>query len=427
MNTESACYWPAGYKMTENNIKENAQAWLEKNWSIDLSLLAWRTQLLESGWGVPSWPKEYFGLGLSESESSDVDEVFAEMGAIGAAHSGVRMLAAATLLEHANDSQKHRYLPGIITGAEAWCQLFSEPGSGSDLAGATTKAEREGDEWIVNGQKVWTTSAHHADFGLLLARTNWDKPKHQGLTFFVLDMRQPGVEVRQLKQMNGHASFNEVFFTDARIPHQNLVGTEENGWPVAITTLAHERRSFDRNRDGGGIMKKTGPIYDEYRKEIEVANEPYRWYPQRAGRVDLIVERARQTGSIKDPVIRQEIAKLLMLSESAQWTAARARAAQRAGKPQGPEGSLGKLAASNIARMASKVHTMITGSDAMLTGENSPMEGVIAEILVSVPAVSIAGGTDEIQKNIIAERVLEMPKETRFDNGPFKDVPRNQA
>ena len=153
-------------------------------------------------------------------------------------------------------------------------------------------------------------------------------------------------------------------------------------------------------------MKKAGPIYDEYRKEVEVANEPYRWYPQRAGRVDLIVERARQTGAIKDPIIRQEIAKLLMLSESAQWTAARARAAQKAGKPQGPEGSLGKLAASNIARMASKVHTMITGSDAMLTGENSPMEGVIAEILVSVPAVSIAGGTDEIQKNIIAKQVL---------------------
>ena len=414
-------------KMEEDDIKKSAQTWLKTNWSADLSLLAWRTLLLESGWGVPSWPKEYFGLGMNPNQASQVEEAFAEIGAIGAAHSGVRMLAAATLLEHASDSQKRKYLPGIITGTEAWCQLFSEPGSGSDLAGATTKAEKHGDEWIVNGQKVWTTSAHHADFGLLLARTNWDTPKHQGLTFFILDMHQPGVEVRQLKQMNGHASFNEVFFTDARVPHENLVGTEGNGWPVAITTLAHERRSFDRSRDGGGIMKKNGPIYDEYRKEVEVANEPYRWYPQRAGRVDLIVERAHETGAIKDPVTRQEIAKLLMLNQSAQWTAARARAAQQAGKPQGPEGSLGKLAASNVARLASKVHTMITGSDAMLTGSDSPMDGIIAEILVSVPAVSIAGGTDEIQKNIIAERVLEMPKETRFDTGPFKDVPRNQA
>ena len=413
--------------MEESNIKQQARDWIESNWNPEQSLLAWRTKLLESGWGVPSWPKDFFGLGLTPAKTIEVDEVFSELGAIGAANSGVRMLAAATLLEHASDSQKQRYLPGIVTGAESWCQLFSEPGSGSDLAGATTKAEREGDEWVINGQKVWTTSAHHADFGLLLARTNWDKPKHQGLTFFVLDMRQPGVEVRQLKQMNGHASFNEVFFTDARIPHEHMVGAEENGWPVAITTLAHERRSFDRNRDGGGLLRRSGPIYDEYRKEIEIANEPYRWYPQRAGRVDLVVERARETGAIKDPVIRQEIAKLLMLNNSAQWTAARARAAQIAGKPQGPEGSLGKLAASNVARLASRVHTMITGSSAMLTGESSPMNGVIAEILVSVPAVSIAGGTDEIQKNIIAERVLNMPKETRFDTGPFKDVPRNQA
>lgn len=413
--------------MEESNIKQQARDWIESNWNPEQSLLAWRTKLLESGWGVPSWPKDFFGLGLTPAKTIEVDEVFSELGAIGAANSGVRMLAAATLLEHASDSQKQRYLPGIVTGAESWCQLFSEPGSGSDLAGATTKAERDGDEWVINGQKVWTTSAHHADFGLLLARTNWDKPKHQGLTFFVLDMRQPGVEVRQLKQMNGHASFNEVFFTDARIPHENMIGAEENGWPVAITTLAHERRSFDRNRDGGGLLRRSGPIYDEYRKEIEIANEPYRWYPQRAGRVDLVVERARETGAIKDPVIRQEIAKLLMLNNSAQWTAARARAAQIAGKPQGPEGSLGKLAASNVARLASRVHTMITGSSAMLTGESSPMNGVIAEILVSVPAVSIAGGTDEIQKNIIAERVLNMPKETRFDTGPFKDVPRNQA
>ena len=413
--------------MEESNIKQQARDWIESNWNPEQSLLAWRTKLLESGWGVPSWPKDFFGLGLTPAKTIEVDEVFSELGAIGAANSGVRMLAAATLLEHASDSQKQRYLPGIVTGAESWCQLFSEPGSGSDLAGATTKAERDGDEWVINGQKVWTTSAHHADFGLLLARTNWDKPKHQGLTFFVLDMRQPGVEVRQLKQMNGHASFNEVFFTDARIPHENMIGAEENGWPVAITTLAHERRSFDRNRDGGGLLRRSGPIYDEYRKEIEIANEPYRWYPQRAGRVDLVVERARETGAIKDPVIRQEIAKLLMLNNSAQWTAARARAAQIAGKPQGPEGSLGKLAASNVARLASRVHTMITGSSAMLTGESSPMNGVIAEILVSVPAVSIAGGTDEIQKNIIAERVMNMPKETRFDTGPFKDVPRNQA
>jgi hypothetical protein len=192
-----------------------------------------------------------------------------------------------------------------------------------------------------------------------------------------------------------------------------------------MTTLAHERRSFDRTRGGGALSKLEGSIYDEYRRELEVDNEPYKWYPQRAGRVDLIIERAQETGAINDPVIRQEIAKLLIMSRTAQWTAARARAAQQAGKPQGPEGSLGKLAASNIARLAARVHTDISGTDAMLSGPDSPGLGVIAEILVSVPAVSIAGGTDEIQKNIISERVLGMPKEPRFDTGPFKDVPRN--
>lgn len=411
--------------MDLESLKRDVTAWLGEHWNPDQTLLEWRLKLLESGWGAPSWPIDYYGRGLPVSAVETVDDVFTAHGALGAAHSGVRMLAAATLLEHASDAQKRQYLKGIITGEDAWCQLFSEPGSGSDLAGASTRADRQGDEWVINGQKVWTTSAHHADYGLLLARTDWDQPKHQGLTYFVIDMHQPGVEVRQLRQMNGHASFNEVFFTDARVPHENLVASLGHGWQVAVTTLAHERRSFDRARGGGGLLQKQGPIYDEYRREVAIANEPYTWYPQRAGRVDLVVDRAIETGAIKDPVCRQEVARLLTMQRSAQWTAARARAAQNAGKPPGPEGSLGKLAASNVARLASKVHTMITGSDSMLTGPNSPHDGVIAEILVSVPAVSIAGGTDEIQKNIIAERVLQLPKETRYDTGPFKDVPRN--
>ena len=163
----------------------------------------------------------------------------------------------------------------------------------------------------------------------------------------------------------------------------------------------------------------------EERAETEKANQPYKWYPQRAGRVDLIIDRAKETGANKDPYVRQEIAKLLILAKSADWTARRARAAQQQGRPQGPEGSLGKLAGSHVARACSRVHTLITGTDAMLTGSESPRDGIIAEILVSVPAVSIAGGTDEIQRNIIAERVLDLPKEPRFDTGPFRDVRKN--
>jgi alkylation response protein AidB-like acyl-CoA dehydrogenase len=412
-------------KVTEAEVRAEVREWLAANWDPDMSLLEWRSKLADSGWGAPQWPKEWYGRGLSSSLARVVEEEFANVGAVSAARSGVRHLAAATLLEHGSDAQKKKFLRRILTGEDTWCQFFSEPGSGSDLAGATTKAELQGDFWIVNGQKVWTTSAHHADHGLLLARTDWDAPKHDGLSYFVIDVKQPGVDVQPLRQMNGHASFNQVFFTDAKVPAENLVGRVGDGWKVAMTTLAHERRGADGLATPSKKGVRQGKIHVEERAENDKANEPYRWYPQRAGRVDLIIERAKETGANKDPHIRQEIAKLMILAKSAEWTARRARAAQQQGRPQGPEGSLGKLAASHVARACARVHTMMTGTDAMLTGRESPREGVIAEILVSVPAVSIAGGTDEIQRNIIAERVLELPKEPRFDTGPFRNVRRN--
>ena len=193
-----------------------------------------------------------------------------------------------------------------------------------------------------------------------------------------------------------------------------------------MTTLMHERRNAGNIfTDAGRRGTFEGSIYEQEAEENKILLEPYTWYPQRAGRVDLAVPRALATGAIHDPVTRQEIAKLLIMSRSAEWTALRARAAQQQGQPQGPEGSLGKLAGSNIAKQASKVHTMITGVDAMTSGEQSPEAGVIAEILLSVPAISIAGGTDEIQRNIISERVLGMQKEPRMDTGPFKDVRKN--
>ena len=357
---------------------------------------------------------------------SAVDEEFDRIGAVGVAKMGIRTLAAATILAHGTDLHKEKFLRRILTGEDTWCQLFSEPGSGSDLAGAMTRAERRGNKWVVNGQKVWTTSAHRADYGLLLARTNVDVVKHKGLAYFILEMRQPGVEVVPLRQMNGHASFNQVFFTDAEVAPEFLVEEDGDGWKIATTTLMHERRGADGLRRYAKATDRPERIYQEEGKEIAIDLEPYKWYPQRTGRVDLVIQRAKETGRNADPVVRQEIAKLMTMARCAEWTARRARAAQAEGRPQGPEGSLGKLAASYIARAANQVHTMISGADAMLTGKDGPMNGTIAEILVSTPAISIAGGTDEIQKNIISERVLNMPKEPRIDTDrPFRDVPKN--
>ena len=214
---------------------------------------------------------------------------------------------------------------------------------------------------MVNGQKVWTTSAHKAHWGLLLARTDWDKPKHKGLAYFILDMKQPGVPVHPLKQMNGHASFNQVFFTDAKVEPELMICDVGDGWTVATTTLMHERRGADGLRSWAIPSDKPGRIYEEERAEIRTTMEPYKWYPQRAGRVDLILERAQATGKINDPVLRQEIAKVLIMAKAAEWTARRARAAQEQGRPQGPEGSLGKLASSIVARPAARVHTSLWG------------------------------------------------------------------
>ena len=410
-------------------IRTEVREWLQSNWDPNLPLVKWRKTLAESGWGMPHWPSQWYGMDMPQEFVPVVAEEFASQHVVGVARNGIRLLAAETLLAHGSDAQKARFIGKILTGEEIWCQLFSEPGSGSDLAGATTRVDFDGTNWIANGQKVWTTSAHHAHWGLLLARTDWDVPKHEGLSYFIVDMKQANVQVHQLKQMNGHASFNQVFFTDAVIPPENQIGTTGQGWKIAMTTLMHERR----NASGGlfsGVSQKSdseggGSIYAEEQAEDAISMEPYVWYPQRAGRVDLVEPRAKSTGRVNDPTVRQEMAKLLMMSQCAEWTAARARAAQESGQPQGPEGSLGKLAGSNIAKQAAIVHTLISETDSMLAGADGPLDGIIAEILISVPAISIAGGTDEIQKNIISERVLGMDKEPRMDRGPFRDVRKN--
>lgn len=409
-------------------VRRDVRVWLDENWDCELSLVSWRNRLVDSGWGCPTWPVAWHGRGFSPELADVVQEELARVGAPGVAQGPGTLLAGVTLLEHGSDDLRGRLLRPMLTGEETWCQLFSEPGSGSDLAGLTTRAQRRGDDWVVDGQKVWSTSAHHARYGMLLARTDWDVPKHRGITYFVLEMDQPGVSARPLRQMNGHASFNEVFLTEAHVAHANVVGHVNDGWKVALTTLAHERRMADGLRSMARSSVGQGRVFDELRAELASVMEPYRWYPQRAGRADLVVPRARETGRIADPVVRQSIGRLLTLLRAAEWTARRAKAARAQGRPPGPEGSLGKLAASHVARAAVEAHTLIEGPDVLLSGADAAQDGLIAEVLVSVPAVSIAGGTDEIQRNIIAERVLGLPKDPHSDHEqPFREVPKNAA
>jgi alkylation response protein AidB-like acyl-CoA dehydrogenase len=410
--------------VSPDDVRAAVRAWASERWDPDLTLVAWRRLLVASGWAAPSWPERWHGRGLPAWSDEAANGELIAAGAVGAPVGSGMWLAAPTIVAHGPDATRERYLEPTLTGEQTWCQLFSEPGAGSDLAGLTTAAELDGDEWVVNGQKVWNTSAHHADLGMLVARTDWSAPKHRGLTYFVLPMHQAGVEVRPLRQMNNHSSFNEVFLTDARIPRDAVVGEVGDGWRAALTTLAFERRF-------GGMARPSyasGPsrVLAEARREADEHFATYRWYPQRAGRADLVVERAHAARVDDDPVIRQEIARLLSMQSVSRWTADRARAALTLGRTPGPEGSIGKLAASLVAKQAAHVHSMIAGADGMLTGPDSPLGGVIAEVLVSVPAVSIAGGTDEIQRNILGEKALGLPREPGPGREvPFRDLPRN--
>ncbi|HWE55462.1 MAG TPA: acyl-CoA dehydrogenase family protein [Acidimicrobiales bacterium] len=407
--------------MDETTLRSEVRAWVTGNWDPTLSLRAWRERLVASGWAVPSWPEEWYGRGLPAWADDVVRNEVQRCGAVASVPAG---LAGPTILEQGPDAARHRFLRPLLTGEEIWCQLFSEPAAGSDLAGLTTTAVLDGDEWVVSGQKVWNTSAHHADLGMLLARTDWDAPKHRGITYFVLPMKQPGVEVRPLRQMNYHASFNEVFLTEARVPKDWVVGSVNEGWTAAQATLAHERRfaALGLARFDG---VDAGPALDQARAEAAETAKVYSWYPQRAGRPDLVIDHAQARHVAGDPLVRQEIARLIAMQRTSHWTAARAQAARAIGRPPGPEGSIGKLALSRVARQSARVHALIAGAGGLLAGADplSPMGGTISEILVSVPAQSIAGGTDEIQHNILGERSLGLPREP----DPTKGLPYREA
>lgn len=409
---------------TEHGVRRDVRRWLADAWDPDLALTEWRSRLTAEGWSTPSWPTRWHGRDLPSWADEVVRSELAEVGAVGPPVGAGMILAAPTILKHGPDPVRHDYLYRTIVGTATWCQLFSEPGAGSDLAGLTTSAELHGDEWIVNGQKLWSTSAHHADYGMLLARTRWDLPKHGGLTFLVIPMDQPGVEVRPIRQMNGYSSFNEVFLTEARVPARAVVGAPGEGWKVAMTTLAYERR----------LAALTRPRYasdprlalDQARAEAEHYFATYSWYPQRAGQVDMLVESARRADRHGDASVRQAVVRALSVQRVNEWNARRAQQALSLGRRPGPEGSIGKLAASRLAQMGAEAHTLIAGASAMVVGPDAPFGPLAAEVALAVPAQSIAGGTDEIQRNILAEKVLGLPRDQHGDRTtPFRDVPRS--
>jgi len=411
-------------------VRREARAWFEENWDPDLSLGEWWERLGESGWGFPTWSPDWYGRGLSSRMAAVVGEERKRAGAFGPPSGIGVMMAGPTIVAHGTDEQRKRFLPNMVSGKEVWCQLFSEPGSGSDLASLQTRAVRDGDEWVVNGQKVWTSGAQFSKWGILIARTDPDVPKHKGITYFVIDMDQPGIEVRPLKEMTGGATFNEVFFTDARVPDANVLGEVGEGWGVAVTTLAHERNSLGAGGMGGmgggeiigrpDLTRRVGDLLKANSGGGEMAGMAAAFGAGGGSMIKMLPQLFAKGG---DPVVRQDIARIYTLLEIARFTGLRAQAAAARGERPGPEVSTGKLMASTIVRTLRDVGLRIEGPHGMLHGDDAPLGGMLQFLALFSPAVSIAGGTDEVQRNIIGERVLGLPSEARPDKElPFREL-----
>ncbi|QGG95768.1 acyl-CoA dehydrogenase family protein [Actinomarinicola tropica] len=369
----------------------------------------WRQTLASAGLLAVAWPKEYGGAGLSPIEQVVLNEEFAKANVptqTGNDGFGIGMIGP-TLIVWGTEEQKRHFLPRIIDGTDLWCQGYSEPDAGSDLANVATRAILDGDEWVVNGQKIWTSSGHTANWIFVLARTDPAAPKHAGISFLLVPMDQPGVEVRPIKEMTGEALFNEVFFTDARTPRENVVGEVNNGWTVANTLLGFER-------GGRSTVLSIG-----YRSEL-----------------DAIVELAKKKGADRDPRIRQRLAWAHSQVEIMRYLGMQSLTSALAGNQPGPGASIIKLFWSEYHKKVTELALDILGPEAMApTGEvgGSSIQAFAGGEMSSAQAVrsflgarpgTIYAGTSQVQRNIIGERVLGLPKEPRADAGPWKDQPK---
>jgi alkylation response protein AidB-like acyl-CoA dehydrogenase len=431
---------------TTEDVVADVTAWLEDNWDPDLTVGEWWTRLGPSGWAAPAWPVDAYGKGLSRQEAVQVGQAITRHGALGSPAGLGLLLAGPTIATHGSDGQKERYLRDIVTGTKSWCQLFSEPGAGSDLAGLQTRAVRDGDEWVISGQKVWTSGAQIADLGMLLARTDPDVPKHQGITYFAFDMRQPGVEIRPLREMTGRAIFNEVFLTEARVSDEAIIGGLNNGWAVANTTLAFERAGLGAGGGSGATgTALPGSLAGDLQKRAGdlVGTAGRRGGGEGAaaamgGSSKMLIELAKASGKIHDPTVRQELAQLHTLGELARYMNLRQKALRSSGQDIPGIGNIAKLSMSRILRLTRDLGLRLLGPAGTLhaytpeqrkaldKASHNPVAGMVTEFALFAQGPSIYGGTDEIQHNIIGERVLGLPKEPNNDRvTAFRDLPKN--
>ena len=409
----------SGATSDEDELRREVRSWVDDNWDVGLTVRQWWRRLADSGWGFPTWPREWFGRGLTAEAAAVVYDELALAGVLGPPEGAGPSMGAPTLFLFGSDEQKQRWLPCIAYGEEYWAQFFSEPGAGSDLASVQTRGIRDGDEWVFNGQKVWNSGTLFADRALLVARTDVDVPKHKGIGFFILEVDQPGVEIRPIKQMNGRSEFNEAFLTDARTADANRIGATDEGWSVAMAVLTHERATFAggggatilRSVEGGAkfghLDRVVADVLAEERSMATMANG----LP--ISTVDAVIALARRFDRLGDPLIRQRIAGLHALSEALRLTGVRGQAAERSGRAGGGESSIVYLGGVKVVRLYRDLVADICGPYAMLDGSD------VAETITIAPAHGIQGGSEQIQRNVIGERLLGLPREPQVD----RDVP----
>jgi alkylation response protein AidB-like acyl-CoA dehydrogenase len=401
------------------DVRAEVKAWLEENWNPDLTVGEWWDVLARSGYAAPMFPEDAWGKGYPRDLAMAVTDAIQQHGAVGPPAGLGYLLAAPTIAAHGNERQKRDDLLRILNGQDAWCQLFSEPGAGSDLAGLQTKAVKDGDEWIITGQKVWTSTAQLCNLGMLIARTDPSLPKHKGITYFKFDMTQPGVEIRPLREMTGRAMFNEVFIDGARVHDDDMVGGLNNGWAVANTTLMAERAGLGTGGSGAVGNAFPGPVAKQLDARVGDHVGQIRTGGTGGGgfaAATRMIKLAQERGVSTDANVRQKLAKLYSMQQIGRYSALRAK---NANQRTGAEPNIAKLMMSDLLRLQRDVGNEIIGPFGMVMGTDTPGGGTVQDLTLFSPGPSIYGGTDQVQRNIIGERALGLPKEP----GPGKDTP----